>query len=57
MRCKNCPYAKFYFMNGDTIRERNGSSKIDITRIKLRGVSTSYEEIEEVSRRLGFPYL
>jgi hypothetical protein len=57
MKCINCPYAKFYFMNENSIREKNGKGNTDIARIKLRGVPTSNKEIEEVARSLGFPYL
>jgi hypothetical protein len=57
IRCIHCPYAKFYFMNGDRIRERNGNGKIDITGIKLRGEPRSHKEIEKEAIRLGFPYL
>jgi predicted nucleic-acid-binding Zn-ribbon protein len=56
MKCINCPYAKFYSMNENSIREKNGKGT-DIARIKLRGVPTSNKEIEEVARSLGFPYL
>ncbi len=60
LRCIHCPYAKLYLLNEGIkgiIRERNGRGDIYITRIKLRGVPTSHKEIEEVARRLGFPYL
>ena len=56
-RCIHCPYAKFYLMNGNRIKERNGNGKIDITGIKLRGEPITHKEIEKEAIRLSFPYL
>jgi len=43
-------------LNKENIRERDGRGKINI-KIKIKGELTSYKEIVEKAKELGFPYL